>query len=110
MGLVPQAVSERDISGGQRSNLVAHGAANKAEAEKPKGQITSQDSSYGVPMKTGETSREPEISNEVVKDDDEEANQNERETSSNQTSGNSPFILGVDGLCSSSLSWLSASM
>ncbi|XP_028756481.1 uncharacterized protein LOC114729251 isoform X2 [Neltuma alba] len=87
MGVVPQSVSDRDISGGHQSHLVGlDGAANKVEADESGRQITSENSFYGVAPKTGDTTREPESNNIGVNDHDGDANRNERETSSNRSS------------------------
>ncbi|KAK4283253.1 hypothetical protein QN277_000226 [Acacia crassicarpa] len=87
MGVVPQSVSDRDILAGHRSDLVRpDGAANKEEADESRRQRTSENSLYGVPTKTSDTSREPDSGNVVVKDHDGDANPNGRETSSNRTS------------------------
>lgn len=87
MGLVPQSVSDQDISAGHRSDLVGpDGAANKVEAVESRRQIKSENSFYGVPTKTGDTSREPDSGNVVVKDHDGDANPNGKENSSNRSS------------------------
>ncbi|XP_054787026.1 uncharacterized protein LOC129293220 isoform X2 [Prosopis cineraria] len=87
MGLVPQSVPDRDISGGHRRDLVGrNGAANKVGADESGRQITSGNSFYGVPTKTGSTSREPGSNNAEANAHSGDANRNERENSSNRSS------------------------